>query len=142
MTTDDLAGRLARALEGLVPDRPEAFGPLEQLYAFDMVFKDPIQEVRGLPDFLAMNRRLLGKMKSLHWDIHLATSAGDVVLLEWTMTGRPKLGPAVSVDGMTRARTRDGRIVDHRDYWDLGELGASMVPGGSRVLSLLLKPFA
>lgn len=142
MTEEDLAGRLARALEGLVPGREDAFAPLEELYAYDMVFKDPIQEIHGLSDFLTMNRRLLGRMKSLTWDIHLVATAGEVVLLEWTMRGQPRFGPRVRVEGMTRAKTQGGTIVDHRDYWDLGELGASMVPGGQRVLGALLKPFA
>ena len=64
------------------------------------------------------------------------------MFLEWTMRGTTKLGLKVKVDGMTRARARDGRIYDHRDYWDLGELMASSVPGGQRILHTVLSPFA
>lgn len=39
-----------------------------------MVFRDPIQEVRGLEDFLALYRRLLERMRSLEWTIELIAS--------------------------------------------------------------------
>lgn len=137
-----LSGRLADVLVKLVPGRPEVFDELRALYAHDLVFQDPIQIVRGLPDFIAMNERLLGRMKTLEWTILGAWDGEDSACLEWNMTGRPKLGPELSVDGMTRVRARDGKLVHHRDYWDLAELGTSALPQGNRLLRAVLKPFA
>ena len=138
----DFPTRFAKLLEGLVPDRPEAFEELGAFYTYDLVFRDPIQVVNGLPDFLDMNRRLLGKMKTLSWEIVLAKGDETHAVLEWTMRGKPKFGPGVKVEGMTRALARDGLIYDHRDYWDLGELAASALPGGQRILRAVLSPFA
>lgn len=137
-----LPQRLSALLVDIVPGRPEVFDLLREHYTDDVVFRDPIQTVHGLTDFLAMNERLLGKMKTLEWSILGAWGDDESATLEWTMRGKPKLGPRVEVDGMTRVRARDGKIYDHRDYWDLGELAASGLPGGKRVLRAVLRPFA
>lgn len=137
-----LASRLRDALVQLTPERPVAVEALRDLYADDIVFRDPIQEVHGIDAFLAMNRRLLGRMRKLEWSIERAVEAGDEIFLEWKMHGKTKLGVKVSVDGMTRARVRGGRIFDHRDYWDIAQLISSPVPGGERIMHALLSPLA
>jgi hypothetical protein len=43
---------------------------------------------------------------------------------------------------MTRVTLREGRVVHHRDYWDLAELAASGVPAGHRILRAALRPLA
>ena len=138
----DLAARTADLLSNLVPGRPEVFDELRSHYAQDLVFRDPIQEVHGIEAFLAMNTRLLGRMKSLDWRIHSAFGDEHTALIEWTMIGKPRFGPEVAVDGATRVHAREGRVVDHRDYWDLSELAASAVSFGERVRHALLKPLA
>jgi hypothetical protein len=137
-----LSPRLSNLLVGLVPGRPEVFAELREIYADDVVFRDPIQEVRGLPAFVEMNERLLGRMRSLAWEIRGGWDGEGSAVIEWTMRGRPKLGPEFAVEGTSRVRAREGRVYDHRDYWDLGELFASGLPGGDRVLRALLRPFA
>jgi hypothetical protein len=54
----------------------------------------------------------------------------------------PKIGPTIQVDGATHLRAKNGRVVYHRDYWDLGEMFASAIPGGHTALRFLLKPLA
>jgi hypothetical protein len=137
-----LPARLADALSRLVPGRPEAVETLRGLYTLDVVFRDPIQEVRGIDRFLALNHRLLRRMRTLEWALRTTTGDDTEVFLEWTMRGRTKLGFKIKVEGMTRARARGGKIFDHRDYWDLGELFASPLPGGQLLLHTLLLPFA
>jgi hypothetical protein len=81
-------------------------------------------------------------MRGLTWDVVAVHGDEHEAMLEWTMTGVLRLGPRLQVSGVTRVRARGGLIVDHRDYWDLGEMFASAVPGGQRLLELLRKPFA
>lgn len=81
-------------------------------------------------------------MKTLEWTILGSWGDDESACIEWNMTGRPKLGPELSVDGMSRVAAKNGRITNHRDYWDLGELAASAVPGGPRILRALMRPFA
>lgn len=137
-----LAQKLARILPQIVPGKPEALSELRELYTYDVVFRDPIQEVHGLSDFIAMNERLVGKMRTMEWII-LGTWGDDASgTVEWQLRGKPKFGPEVAVDGMTRYKGRDGKVAEHRDYWDLGELAASAIPGGQKLLFALMKPFA
>ncbi len=135
-----LTHRLRDALVGLQPARPGCVEALRSLYADDMVFRDPIQEVRGLEEFIAMNHRLLGRARRLDWEVRAMQGDDTEVFLEWTMRGSPKLGPGMTLEGATRATARDGKIVAQRDYWDFGELLASAVPGGQRLLYLLRGP--
>jgi hypothetical protein len=139
---NDLPGRLRDALLDLDPARPESVETLRDLYDETVEFRDPIQTLYGVDAFLAMNRRLLGRVRSLSFDVSSAVGTDDEAYLEWTMHGRPKVGPRVQVQGVTHARARDGKVVYHRDFWDLGELAASAVPGGRSALRLLLKPLA
>jgi steroid Delta-isomerase len=134
--------RLANALVQVTPDRLEALDALRDVYAEDVVFRDPIQEIRGIDAFLAMNLRLLRRLRTLEWTIVTARGDDAEVFLEWKMRGKTKLGLKVEVEGMTRARVREGRVFDQRDYWDIGELMASSLPGGRRVLHAVLSPLA
>ena len=137
-----LAERLRDGLVALTPERPDAVEGLRPLYDASMVFRDPIEEARGIDAFLALNRRLLERMRHLEW--HVVSARGDEgeAFLEWTMRGTPRLGPAIELNGVTRVLARNGLIVDHRDYWDMGELFASAVPGGQRLLRWVRAPFA
>lgn len=137
-----LPDRLASFLPRLVPGSPAVCDELRELYDDAVVFRDPIQEVHGLAEFLAVNRRLLARLRSLEWQVHAAIGDDTYAVLEWTMRGTPKKGPALAVDGVTRVRARAGRIVDHRDYWDLSEMLASSVSFGERIRRTLLRPLA
>lgn len=137
-----LPDRLASFLPRLVPNSPAVCDELRELYDDAVVFRDPIQEVHGLAEFLAVNRRLLARLRSLEWQVHAAIGDDTYAVLEWTMRGTPKKGPALAVDGVTRVRARAGRIVDHRDYWDLSEMLASSVSFGERIRRTLLRPLA
>ncbi|HEY0193991.1 MAG TPA: nuclear transport factor 2 family protein [Kofleriaceae bacterium] len=138
-----LGARVRDALIALTPDQTDrAVAQLLPLYDPAMVFRDPIQELHGRDAFAEMNRRLLGRMRGLTWDVTSVKGDDSEAFLEWTMTGVLRLGPRLQVSGVTRVRAQAGLVVDHRDYWDLGEMFASAVPGGERLLHLLRKPFA
>jgi hypothetical protein len=137
-----LGDRLKHALVALTPDQPDAVDALLPLYDPELTFRDPIQELHGVAAFADMNHRLLARMRTLTWDVRSVKGDMSEVFLEWTMTGRLRLGPAIQVSGVTRARAVNGLITNHRDYWDLGELIASTLPGGTHLLHWLRKPFA
>ena len=136
---DNLASRLKEALAAL---RPETIDALRPLYHENLEFRDPIQTLRGIEDFLAMNRRLFARFRELTFDVSTARGDDRDVFLVWTMRAVPKVGPRLAVDGVTHARAEGGRVTHQRDYWDLGELVARAIPGGPAALRFLLKPFA
>lgn len=94
-------------------------------YAEDVVFTDPIQTVRGRDAFLAMNRRLIRRARSIRFDARHVAQRGDEVFITWTMTMEPRLpAPTLVVEGVTHVTLRDGLVWRHTDYWDL--LGSVM----------------
>jgi hypothetical protein len=120
---------------------PEPFyAEVARLYADDMVFRDPMQTCRGKERFLAMNRKLVKMSRALRFDVSEVTGDASLFYIHWVMTMRPVLGPEVRVEGVSRLRGRDGLVIEHVDYWDLGELLASPV-GGQALLHTLFRPF-
>lgn len=100
---------------------------IPDLYTDDVVFRDPLQTVVGKEAFMAMNRRFFDKGQQLDVEVHDFMETGDQIFCSWTMRFRPRLGPAITVEGATHARVRDGQIAYHRDYWDLlGSVFASL----------------
>lgn len=137
-----LGKRLAQALEGLRADDAQTLDALPPLYDEAVTFRDPIQEIQGLDRFMEMNRRLLGRARTLSFGVLGMQESDDTIFIEWTMRCTPKIGPKMSVDGVTRAQVREGRVIHHRDYWDLGEFFTSPLPGGVKLLHFLLKPLS
>jgi hypothetical protein len=98
---------------------------LAPYYAEDVVFSDPIQTVRGREAFLAMNRRLIRRARSIRFVARHVAQQGDEIFITWTMTFKPRLpAPALVIEGVTHVTLRGGRVWRHTDYWDL--LGSVM----------------
>ncbi len=140
----ELPQRLGDLLASLNRENLEAVLPnLLALYDEAMVFRDPIQELRGKPAFEHMNRSLAARSRAFHFE--LLDRAGDDAraFLRWRMVMQPKLGRTMEVEGTSFLRANDaGLVVEHVDYWDLPSFFASAVPGGERMLRALLKPIA
>ena len=98
---------LRRALSAIAPRRPETVDALRPLYDGDVEFRDPIQHLRGLNAFMAMNHRLVGRTRELSFAVKSAVGEGDNVFLAWTMNAAPKIGPRIAVDGATHATTHN-----------------------------------
>jgi len=113
---------VARYFESMTP---EALTRLDTVYAQDAFFKDPFNEVTGLPairriyehmyealidpGFLVVNRIVEDAQAMFEWDFRFR-------IRRW----RPH--QVWKIHGTTHLRFGpDGRIVHHRDYWDTGE---------------------
>jgi hypothetical protein len=114
---------------------------VERFYAPDVYFKDPMQERRGITEFLEMNRGLARAARSIRFDVIDRIGDDERFALRWWMTMRPKFGPQVRIEGVSHLRGRGGLVIEHRDFWDVGELIACAIPGGQSVLRALYKPF-
>jgi len=105
-----------------------AIARLAELYHDDVVFRDPLQTLRGRDAFVAMNRRILARAQRLSFEVASLAAGGGSVFLAWTMHYQPRVGPVIVFEGATHARTRAGLIVEHRDYWDLLSSLAQSLP--------------
>jgi limonene-1,2-epoxide hydrolase len=89
-------------------------------YRPDIVFRDAIQEIRGIEDFKAMCERLAARSKSLRMEVRSVAREGNVFFLEWEMILAFGKYPDCSLCGCSRLSLHeDGRIAEQRDYYDL-----------------------
>ncbi len=108
--------------ETLSPQSVERFG---QFYTEDAYFKDPFNEVRGLP---AIQQIFAHMYTALHEPRFVVTGRiveGEQVFLSWDFHFRFRnfrSEQPQTIRGATHLRlAADGRIRSHRDYWDAAE---------------------
>jgi hypothetical protein len=90
-----------------------------------VVFQDPLITTLGRAAFTALNRRMIERARELSVEVLDAVESGEHLFLTWRMRYALRRGPELTIEGATHARARGGRIVEHRDYWDLaGSLAA------------------
>lgn len=123
-------------------DDPSAVEALRPLYADDVAFEDPVQKVEGIEEFIGLNQRLVKRARELSFSVNRVVGDDNEFFITWHMRMRPKMGPLFELDGVSHIRAEGGKVRDHHDYWDLAALFASAIPGGQRLLRLLLKPLA
>ena len=136
-SAQDVAAQLRDVYESFERDAGLAVSHLEDLYDVGLVFRDPLQTIRGREGFLAMNRRILGRARRLGFAVHDAVGAEDSLFLAWTMTYEPHRGPALVFEGSTHAHVRGGLVVEQRDYWDLLSTVAQSLPVVRRIYAAL-----
>lgn len=130
----DIFGRVEAGAVGLLDE-------MKPLYAERLVFQDPMQKVESRDEFLEVNRRLFERARKLRFELGAPVGTDEAFFIPWTMHFAAKVGPEFVVDGVTQILAQRGRIVLHRDHWDLANLLASAVPGGPMILRGILKPF-
>jgi ketosteroid isomerase-like protein len=116
------AARIARIFDELSQaDVPR----MHEFYTEDASFRDPFNDVRGLPEI----QRIFGAMYEhlLEPRFHIREWVADQngAFMVWDMTFRmAKYKPDVvqTIHGGTHLKfATDGRVAYHRDYWDTGE---------------------
>jgi len=89
-------------------------------YHEDVVFRDSIQEVRGIVEFKALCDRLTDRCQQLRMDIPSILKDGPEIFMQWEMTMIFKKFPSSTIYGATKLTLHeDGRIISQRDYYDL-----------------------
>ncbi len=109
---------------------------LGSYYAEDAWFRDPFNEVRGLPAIRAVFEDMYRRLSDPRFRV-TATFCGDkgaVMLWDFEFALRDG-GPRHCLQGASHlCLDAAGRVTGHRDYWDASELYAA-VPG----LGLLMR---
>ena len=119
--TDPAVQRIVTRFEQLSPqDLPR----LAEIYAEGAHFKDPFNDVRGLAAIEGIFRHMFAALEGPRFVIRDAVVQGEQCFLSWDFHFRmPRLGAAEQViHGGSHLRLgADGRIDEHRDYWDAAE---------------------
>ncbi len=118
MDVEALARRWAATWERAWPEKDvEA---IAAMYADDalyraLVFREPDRGIGGVRDYL---RREFGVEDDIDCRFGDPVAAGDRATVEWWASWR-EAGQELTLAGVTVLRfDANGRVVDHRDYWD------------------------
>ena len=118
---DPRVARLVDLYETLAPaDLPGLRG----VYAPDARFKDPFNQVQGVAAIAAIFAHMFRTLDGPRFRVLDIALDGDLLFLTWDFDFRTRGAGAraMTVHGATRLRLdAQGRVVDHRDYWDAAE---------------------
>lgn len=106
----------------LTPASVSRFG---EFYAEDAWFKDPFNDVRGLPAIENVFRHMFTQVDEPRFVVSESIADAGGVMLVWDFHFRPRL---IGWRGMQRMQgvshlrfDAAGKVCQHRDYWDTGE---------------------
>jgi len=89
-------------------------------YDEKILFRDSVQELRGIEEFVAMTRRLTDRSKELSMNIVRTAQQDRDIFIEWEMTIMFKKNPSSVIYGTSRVTlNEEGKIIEQRDYYDL-----------------------
>ena len=118
---------------------------LGELYSDDVLFRDPLHEVRGLPALQRYFAEMYANVGRLDFDFHGFDQVCDGEgYLRWTMHFRhPSLrgGAPISVDGCSHLLWWD-KVYQHRDYFDAGAMLYEHLPLMGGVIAWLKRRLA
>jgi limonene-1,2-epoxide hydrolase len=113
--------RVKQFFEGLSPDDVARLG---ELYAQQAYFKDPFNEVHGVPAIAQIFEHMYVQVDAPRFVIREVVAQGDDAFLTWDFRFRLRRlrRDELLVRGASHLKfDADGRITYHRDYWDAAE---------------------
>ncbi|WP_194714130.1 nuclear transport factor 2 family protein [Noviherbaspirillum soli] len=124
----DAAQALARLADYFETMTPESVGRIGDYYAPDARFKDPFNDVRGVPAIRQVFHHMFGQVGQPRFIVteRIGGEGGDgsaVLLWQFHFTARFGLRERPqSIHGASHLRFDGaGLVVLHRDYWDAAE---------------------
>jgi ketosteroid isomerase-like protein len=118
---DARVARLVARFEALAPsDLPR----LGELYAEGARFKDPFNDVRGVEAIAGVFAHMFAALDAPRFVVRDIVVDGDQCFLTWDFLFRMKRfsRDEQHIHGGSHLRLAgDGRIAEHRDYWDVAE---------------------
>ncbi len=109
---------------------------LRGVYATDARFKDPFNDVQGLPAIGRIFEHMFRQLDQPRFTVRDIVAQGDALFLTWDFdfrTGRPgqrRGARAMQIHGASHLRFNpSGQVAMHRDYWDAAEELYEKLPG-------------
>jgi hypothetical protein len=122
MNTRQATQTLATFFETLTPD---SVAQLHTLYDAQATFKDPFNEVQGLPEIERIFRHMYVALDQPHFVITGQLVDGAQAFLTWEFRFRFKRFDTAKLQtvrgGSHVVFNAQGRVTLHRDYWDAAE---------------------
>jgi ketosteroid isomerase-like protein len=132
---DPRVARIVALYEQLTPG---SLAQLAAVYTDDARFKDPFNEVQGVPAIRRIFEHMFQTLDGPRFIVHERVAQAEHCFLTWDFVFRLKSGqrqPIVVRGASHLVLADDGRIRVHRDYWDVAEELYEKLPG----LNLLMR---
>lgn len=128
MDSNNLSARIIDTYSSLDANNIDQIG---NIYAEQIVFKDPAHCITGLPDLKTYFSTLYRNVHSCEFEFEEMLAKDDTIMTTWVMQLRhPKLrgGELLQIPGCTQMKTQGEKIIFHRDYFDLGSMLYEHIP--------------
>ncbi len=115
---------LQRVVEFFESMTEETAAQLSRVYAADVAFKDPFNQVQGIVETTRLFRHMFKQVDGPRFVIHTKMVQGDDAFITWDFlfTMRRFAKGEQCIRGATHLRfNADGLVSIHRDYWDAAE---------------------
>jgi steroid Delta-isomerase len=120
---------------------PQSLADIGTLYAPNARFKDPFNAVQGVPAIRGIFEHMFHSLHQPRFVVTQQVVDGTQVFLVWEFRFRFKRFDTVTEQvirgGSHLVLAPDGRISDHRDYWDAAEELYEKLPGVGVVMRWL-----
>jgi steroid Delta-isomerase len=141
MQTDDSRAAVARLIPWFESLTPQSLQRLGDFYAAGARFKDPFNEVRGVPAITHIFEHMFASLHQPRFVVTQQLVDGPQAFLVWDFRFRFKRGDTATEQvirgGSHLTLNDDGRVIDHRDYWDAAEELYEKLPGLGTVMRWL-----
>lgn len=112
---------------------PASVEKFADFYSADAWFKDPFNEVRGLPAIQRIFRHMFTQVDEPRFVVCESLTEGNTAMLVWEFHFRIRLWGtrrAQTMRGVSHLRfDAEGKVSYHRDYWDTAEELYMKLPG-------------
>lgn len=118
---------------------------LAEVYADDVVFEDSLHRINGLPALFEYFEKMYENVESIDFDWQETALNDSGGFIRWVMSFRhPRLnkGRTIEVAGVSYLRAHKGKLIEHRDFFDAGEMLYERVPALGAVIRTLKKRVA
>lgn len=100
---------------------PDTVQDAARHYAPDARFRDPFNNVRGIPAIEAIFRHMFETTENPRFIIRERMMQGEQAFVTWLFEFSLR-GKQYTVEGASHLRfTSEGLVAEHRDYWDAAE---------------------
>jgi limonene-1,2-epoxide hydrolase len=109
----------------------ESLSRLDELYAQDVVFIDPVTRHQGLFELSQYFSTLMENTQNCSFNIYKTNSSEETNFVTWQMTfqhKKLKAGQVIRVDGVSELQIVGNKICYQRDYYDMGEMIYENIP--------------
>ncbi len=129
MNNEETKAKISKAYNDL---NVNTLDQLENFYAETVEFHDPIGSINGLKNLKDYYREMYKNVKSISFEFHDFIIQDQNVVAFWTMTYSANIlngGAPIKVPGTSHLKFDDlGKVVFHRDYFDVGTMVYEHVP--------------